>query len=122
MEKMYYSHAMTLYGSSIESYEKSQIRKNIPTVKIVDPGKYQDNPEKRRDEMKYCFKLIQDCDGLVFSKYRDKITAGVGLEVNFALEIKIPVYELKEGKLHRTEEPVEHLSRLDTIALYRNPS
>ncbi len=121
MEKVYYSHAMPLYGTSKEAYEKSQIRKNISVVKIVDPGTYQDNPEKRKDGMDYCLKLVKDCDGLVFSKYEGEITAGVGKEVNFAIENKIPVYELNGGKLHKIETPVQYLSRLDTIAMYRNP-
>ncbi len=121
MDKVYYSHAMVLYGTSKEAYEKSQIRKNIPTVKIVDPGTYQNNPEKRRDGMDYCLKLVKDCDGLVFSKYRGKITAGVGKEVNYAIEIKIPVYELNGDKLHKIEKSVEYLSILDTLAMYQNP-
>lgn len=120
MEKVYYSHAMPLYGTSKEAYEKSQIRKNISAVKIVDPGTYQDNPEKRKGGMDYCLKLVKDCDGLVFSKYEGEITAGVGKEVNFAIENKIPVYELNGGKLHKIETPVQYLSRLDTIAMYRN--
>jgi len=117
-QKVYYSHAMPLYGTTKEIYEKSQIRKNIPTVKIVDPGTYQDNPEKRRDGMEYCLKLVKDCDSLVFSKYQGKITAGVGKEVNFAIENKIPVYELNGDKLHEVESQVEHLSVLDTLRLY----
>jgi len=121
METVYYSHAMPLYGTPKEAYEKSQIRKNIPTVKIVDPGTYQNNPEKRRDGMDYCLKLVKDCDGLVFSKYRGKITAGVGKEVNYAIEIKIPVYELNGDKLHKIEKSVEYLSILDTLVMYQNP-
>ena len=121
LEKVYYSHAMPLYGTSKEISEKSQIRKNISTVKIVDPGTYQDNPEKRKGGMDYCLKLVKECDSLVFTKYHDKITAGVGKEVNFAIENKMPVYELNGGKLHRIETPVEYLSVLDTITMYHNP-
>ena len=112
---------MPLYGNPKEISEKSQIKKNIPAVTIVDPGTYQDNPEKRRDGMEYCLKLVKECDSLVFSKYHGEITAGVGKEVNFAIENKMPVYELNGGKLHRIEQSVAYLSVLDTIAMYHNP-
>ncbi len=115
--KVYYSHAIPLYGTIIEKNEKEQILKNIPHAEIIDPGSYQDNPEKRRGGMEYCLKLVEKCETVVFSRFRDKITAGVGKEVNHAISRKISVYEIKKGKLVNVTKSVEHLSVLETIEL-----
>jgi len=117
--KIYYSHAMPTYGTKQEEQEQNVIFEKIPQVEIIDPGSYQNNPEKRnaKDPMAYCLKLVMKCHALVFSRFVDKITAGVGKEVNFALSMKMPVYEINGGKLHQIKKPVEYLSILDTINL-----
>ena len=115
--KLYYSHAMPLYGTIIEKNEKKQILETIPFVEIVDPGSYQDNPEKRLGGMNYCLKLVDECDAVAFSRFKGEITAGVGKEVNYAISRNVPVYEIKEGKLINVKEPVEHLSLLETLEL-----
>jgi len=114
---VYYSHAIPLYGTRLEKFEIQFIEKNIPKANIIDPGSFQDNPEKRREGMEYCLKLIKKCDALVFSRFKGEITAGVGKEANYAIEEKIDVFELNGGKLHRVEEPIEHLSIMETISL-----
>jgi hypothetical protein len=48
----------------------------------------------------------------------DKVTAGVGLEVNYALSKGIPVYELRNAKLERTTRTVRYLSREETLRHY----
>ena len=115
---VYYSHAMPLYGTIEEENEKQQILSNISNANIVDPGSFQDNPEKRRGGMEYCLKLVEKCDELVFSKYFGKITAGVGKEINHALSMKMSVHELWNGKLRRVTREVKYLSRLATRRLY----
>lgn len=71
--RIYYSHAMPLYGTPEENLQKQQISKNIPKAVIVDPGSYQDNPEKRSGGMMYCLELVEKCNGLVFTRLLDKI-------------------------------------------------
>lgn len=115
--KIYYSHAMPIYGTNQELNEKKQIMKKFPKSTIVDPGTLQDNPEKQREGMEYCLRLVQTCQTLVFSKFNGKITAGVGKEVNFALKQKIDVFELNGSELHKIIKPVEYLSVMDTISL-----
>ena len=115
---IYYSHAIPLYGTDEEENEKRQILMSIPKANIVDPGSFQDNPEKRRGGMEYCLKLVEKCDELVFSKYFGKITAGVGKEINHALSIKMPVHELWNGKLKKVTRKVKYLSILATRRLY----
>lgn len=117
--KIYYSHAMPLYGTEEELNEKQRIVKNIPNVTIVDPGSFQTNIQKRKEGMNYCLKLVEKCHGLVFTRFLNKITAGVGLEVNHALKNGMPVHELRKDKLRKISKPVTYLSRDDTKRLYR---
>lgn len=117
--KIYYSHAMPLYGTKAELEEKQQIVKHLPEATLIDPGSYQDNPEKRKGGMEYCLRLVEKCDALVFTRFLGKITAGVGLEINHALSKKMLVHELKKGKLQKIQKPVKHLSRDETVTLYR---
>lgn len=117
--KIYYSHAMPLYGTEKELNEKQSIVKNMPNITIVDPGSFQDNIEKRNGGMEYCLNLVEKCNGLVFTRFLNKITAGVGKEVNHAIKKKILVHELKNGKLRKVTKPVKYLSREDTVKMYR---
>ena len=117
--EIYYSHAMTIYGTEMETSEKLLILKNIPNAKIVDPGSFQANIQKQKEGMSYCLRLVEKCHGLVFTRFLNKITAGVGLEVNHALKNDIPVHELRKDKLRKISKPVTYLSRDDTNRLYR---
>ncbi len=117
--KIYYSHAMVIYGTKLEEKEKLMIRKNFQEALIVDPGSFQDNSEKQKIGMTYCLKLVEKCDILIFSKFMDKITAGVGLEINHAILKGIPVYELIKNTLKQVKKEVLYISRLETILLYK---
>ena len=117
--KIYYSHAMLLYGTKLEKIEKQQILKNFPDAKIVDPGSFQNNPEKRLGGMEYCLNLVDKCNGLVFTRFLNKITAGVGKEINHALKKRLQVHELKNGKVRKIRKPVRYLTREETVKLYR---
>jgi len=117
--KIYYSHAMPLYGTELEVLEKQQILKNFPTAKIVDPGSFQDNIEKRLGGMEYCLNLVEKCNGLVFTRFLNKITAGVGKEVNHAMKKRLPVHELKNGKVRKIRKPVKYLTREETVKIYK---
>lgn len=119
LTRVYYSHAMPLYGTKEEKVERNHILKNMPEVEIVDPGSFQDNPEKRLGGMEYCLRIVEKCHGVVFTRFLGKITAGVGKEVNHAIKKKIPVHELKDGKLKKVTKPVKYLSREETVRLYR---
>lgn len=109
---------MCIYGTDDEQAEIMHIKKNFPDHSIVDPGTYANNPEKRKDTMEYCKKLVSDCDKLVFTRLLGKITAGVGIEINHALESGKTVYELKKEKIKQIKKPVKYISRKDTISLY----
>ena len=115
--KVYYAHAMPLYGTKRESNERRQIIKKFHKVEIIDPGSFQDNPKKQREGMEFCLKLVSKCKAVVFSKFKDEITAGVGKEVNYAIEKKIDFFELNRDKFYSINKPVEYLSIMETISL-----
>ena len=112
--KIYYAHAMCIYGTDDEENEIQQIRQNFPDHSIVDPGTYANNPEKRRDSMEYCKKLVSGCDKLVFTRLLGKITAGVGIEINHVLESGKIVYELKNKKTKQKDELKTKISSMST--------
>lgn len=116
--QVYYAHAMCIYGTDYEKEEIALIAKHLPNYEIVDPGSFQTNTEKSREGMQYCFRIIDNCHALAFSRLLNKVTAGVGLEVQYALSKAIPVYELQNGQLERTTRPVKSLSREDTLKHY----
>jgi len=116
--KTYYAHAMCTYGHLQEQQELAAIRRCLRGTQIVNPARYDGHPKKLIDTLGFCFRLIERADALVFSKLLGKITAGVGAEVNHALKLKMPVYQLRDGKLLRQVRSVKYLSRSRTISLY----
>ncbi len=116
--RVYHAHAICTYGSQQEQIEIMSIKANFLECTIVDPGSYENSVEKRNDGMEFCKRLVNTCDCLVFSRLFNKITAGVGKEINHALSQNKLVYELKDGKVERIEKSVKYISREDTIKLY----
>jgi hypothetical protein len=110
---------MCTYGTSTEKAERRRIRSSFPKYKIIDPGEYKGNIEKQIKGMQYCFELIDNCDQLVFSRLLKEITAGVGLEIKYALSKNIQVYELVGKRVKTIKKPMRHLSRLESIRLFR---
>ncbi len=116
--RVYYSHAMCTYYTTLEEQELAIIRKSYPTHGIVDPGDYEDNPEKALKGMDYCLELVESCDALVFSRLMGMVTAGVGKEVEHALSLGKPVYELIGDTAMLIHESPNYLSRGETRDLY----
>ncbi|MCL6566748.1 MAG: nucleoside 2-deoxyribosyltransferase [Acidobacteriia bacterium] len=118
MKKVYYAHAMCLYGEPEEHQELAQIKRKFRGSRIVNPADYDGHPDKRRNGVRFCLRLIEGCDIVVFSRLLGKVTAGVGKEVNHALKIGKPVFELAQGRFIRHTRPVKYISRPATINLY----
>lgn len=118
-ESVYCAHALSLHGSPEEFQELTTIRRRLLKHRVVNPAKYEDHPEKHRDTIGFCLRLVECSDVVVFSRLLDKITAGVGKEVNHALKIGKPVFELKTGELVQHTCSVKYISRTATINLYR---
>lgn len=118
-EKVYYAHAMCLYGRLDELQELRLIRRRFRRASIVNPARYNDHPDKRTDTVGFCLALIDGCGVVVFSRCLGRITAGVGKEVNHAIKTGKTVFELTAGKLVPRTRRVKHISRIATIRLYQ---
>lgn len=117
--RIFYSHAMKLYGTTAEAREISEIERRFPGCVIVNPGKYQKSgTETSREEMEYFLKLVDACDCLVFSMFSNTITIGVEEEVNHALSAKKQVYQLRRGRLIPVLGSVSPPTKVQRILLY----
>jgi len=116
--RLYYAHAICIYGTAVEAKEVDALGRCFPSCVIVNTGLLQAGADKNGDKMQYFFHLIDDCDVLVFSRLLDKVTAGVGLEANHAIDKRIPVYELANERLTRVVRPMSFLSKEETLNQY----
>ena len=64
--RVFYSHAMKLYGSATERREIALIEKRFAGYEVVDPSALQ-APESPRRDTEYFLELVDSCDCLVFS-------------------------------------------------------
>jgi hypothetical protein len=117
--KVYYAHAMCTYGEMDEWRELKHIRRELSRILIVNPAEYDGHPLKQTDTVGFCLGLVEGCDVVVFTRLMGKITAGVGKEVNYALKIGKPVFELANGKLIPRARKVVYITRRATINLYQ---
>lgn len=117
-KQVYYAHALCMYGWPAERVELKHLKREFRGWVIVNPGTYQDHPEKRLDTMGFCFGLVDTADVVVFSRIVGKISPGVGKEVNHALKRGKPVYELMDGKLVRCRRRVGYVARRRVVPLY----
>jgi hypothetical protein len=113
--KVYYAHAMLLYGTEREKEEQEQIIQRFPNCALVNPN----NLERPEDDgMEFYKNIVAGCDSLVFSRLAGRVTTGVGIEIKHARSLGKPVYELRSAKLFRVKKPVKHLSREETRELF----
>lgn len=118
-EQLYYAHAMCTYERPAEAEELKHIRREFRKAKVINPAAYEEHPDKQKDLKNFCKRLISKCQILIFSRLLGKITCGVGLEINRALRLGIPVYELRDGLLLPVDKPVRYLTRSQTKDIYR---
>ncbi len=116
--KIYYAHAMCLYGEPDERKHLARIRREFRRCEVVNPADYDGDPAKMRDTVGFCLNLVEGCDAVVFCRLLGKITAGVGKEVNYALRVGKPVFELQGARIVRRARRVAYISRRDTLRLY----
>ncbi len=113
--KIYYAHAIPLYDTVSEMAELGLIMRTFPGAEIVNPKEHQ--PIESADEMEHFKSLVRDCDCLVFSRFMGKITAGVGIEANYAIDLGKDVYAIKGQELKRVNRHVKSLSYEETLRL-----
>ena len=116
--RVYFAHAMCTYGKPDEHRDLRRIRCELPRISIVNPARYEGHPSKLADTMGFCLKLVEGSDMVVFTRLMGEITSGVGKEVNYAMRIGRPVFELQSARLVRRTRPLKYISRRATIRLY----
>src|SRR5260370_32024704 len=107
MRRVYYAHAICLYGQADERKELGRIRKRFRRATVVNPARYDGHPDKQTDTVGFCLKLIDKCDVVVFSRLLSKITAGGGQEVNPPLKYSKAFFELTAHKIKPFTPPVK---------------
>lgn len=111
--RVYYAHAICLYGTEREKKELLLIREKFKDAEIINPVNYQGHL------MDFYLRLVDKCHIVVFSRLLGKVTAGVGKEVNYALKKDKDVYMLNSESLILIKSPVKFISRQSTRELYR---
>lgn len=118
-KRVYYAHAIWLYGTKTEQDEIKSIKSKFPHHLVINPSKLERPREDAGgDEMEFFKEHVSRCDVLVYSRLAGKVTAGVGLEVNHALSKEKPVFELNGGEFIRVWSPVKYLTREETRDLF----
>lgn len=137
--RVLYSHSIMTYGTKTERAEKELIRNRFNDFGILSPRFYEEgNHEKRIDKMNEFYKdnsqnrlkhemefykiIVSGCQMLVYSKWNNEITSGVAIEVNHAIDIGIPVFELVGNKFVPQKEHIEGLSYKETALKYEQYS
>lgn len=113
-QRIYFSHAIADYYSYDEQKAIKAILHFFPNAIIINPRDFHfNNIESYLD-------LVKTSSIVVFKRFMGAITAGVGSEIKFALNLGIPVYEIKGTKLERLSKLNESiLTREETIKLFR---
>lgn len=133
--RVYYSHSMTMYGSEDSEIEKGVVRGIFQEFGIVSPKYYEDDPKsmmnemarsykvndgKRIEEMEFYKTIVSSCQMLVYSEWKNEVPSGVAIEVNHAIDVGIPVFELDGDEFTPQKVHVDVLSYEETVKLYQN--
>ena len=111
--RVYYAHAIILYGTEREKKEVMLIRERFKDAEIINPVNYP------ASSMDFYLRLVDKCHIVVFSCLLGKVTSGVGKEVNYALNKGKNVYMLNGVRLFQIKSPVKYISRQCTRELYQ---
>lgn len=123
--RVYFAHAKPDYNSQIEK-EVIKMYGAFEGTVIVNPADPALCNSCIANSMSYWLGIVSSCTALTYIRYHGKITAGVGLEINHALERKMKVWEIRlwqgrNGISHErvwVENPVKYLSVAETKALF----
>ncbi len=89
--RIYYAHPICIYGWPVERREMAAIRRRFTRCRIVNPATYRHHPDKLRDQIGFCLRLVARSHAVVFSRLLGEVTAGVGEGENTALRLGKPV-------------------------------
>lgn len=85
--KIYYAHSRMKYNTLIEQYELALIRQRFPEAEIINPNGLVNQNQDNETAMQECYKLIGECNILVFSSISGVIGKGVYREIKRAKKI-----------------------------------
>lgn len=99
--KLYYAHHIWKYDTKIEDYEIEVVKSCFTDgVEIVNPKTAAEQNKDSKLIMEDCLRIIQRCDGLVFSSISGVVGKGVYREVEKALKDNKPIYYIFYNTLH----------------------
>ena len=94
--KIYYAHSRMKYNTMIEQYELALIRQKFPEAEIINPNGTVDQTLPEGDIMQECYKLIGECNMLVFSSISGVIGKGVYYEIVEAYACDVKLYKMEK--------------------------
>lgn len=132
--RVFYSHSIMTYETQTERVEKELIRNRFDDFGIISPKFYEEgnhekrtdeiakfyegNHQKRLEEMEFYKMIVSGCQMLVYSKWKNEVTSGMAVEVNHAIDIGIPVFELVGNNFVPQKVHVDGLSYKETTEKY----
>jgi hypothetical protein len=119
IRKVYYSHPMPSYGTEKEKDDIRRIEGKFGRVQIINPADTKpQHLTNFNNEMEFFFKQIDKCNAVVFRRFGNIITSGVGKEINYALGKGKAVFEITDKGFKKVTKPVDFISRELTHELY----
>jgi hypothetical protein len=119
IRKVYYSHPMPSYGTEKEKNDIYRIEGKFGRVQIINPADTKpQHLTNFNNEMEFFFKQIDKCNAVVFRRFGNIITSGVGKEINYALGKGKAVFEITDKGFKKVTKPVDFISRELTHELY----
>jgi hypothetical protein len=115
LKKVYFAHVQPIYDTEEERAQLASIMQRFADYAIVNPAVVKDL--KIRD-MSFYLSMVEKCDVIVFTRFWGFVMAGVGKEVQHALELGKEAYELSEKGFKKIETVPEYLSYEDTVAFF----
>jgi hypothetical protein len=118
--KTYLAHCQSDYGTEIEDKAIDLLERM--GMEIVNPGGKELQSTCVRNSMSYWTGIVDKCEALFFFRFKGHVTAGVGKEIERALEKGSHVFEIvfENGKIvgcRRHEEVPQYLNIPETRKL-----
>ena len=116
--RVYFAHPMVTFDTEQERGQESLIRKAFPDCMILNPKNSQPiRPEDRGVE--WFHRIIDTCDVFVFSRFKGRITAGVGGEIEYAQGKGLQVFEVRDGEVTPFSGSISYMTLEETRAFYK---
>ncbi len=91
--KSYYAHSINLYNS-IQEKEDLESLKNLG-FEVINPNSEEHSEGYEKKGMEYFYKVLKNCNVVFFRSNPDgTINAGISKELEYALRLKLPIFEL----------------------------